>query len=379
MLQFDQLSFWEKSVITEDIDFIVVGGGIVGAATAIRLREMNRNAKIVLLERGYLSTGASTKNAGFACFGSLTEIADDLTTMDATTVWDTVAMRWRGLQRLQERFDPKEIDFQVSGSWDLLNSDAFQSKGLYDDHVNDFNHEIAKITGQSNCFSWDNEIQNSAGFQGIYGGYHNRLEGEIHTGKLLLATNARMADYQIITLYGVEVLGLETMGEKVVINTNFGELKTNKVAVTVNGFAQKLLSDNRIQPARAQVVVTEPIPDLKFKGTYHYDKGYYYFRNVGNRLLIGGGRNLNFEGETTTSLENTKQITDAIYQLIDTTILPGKQVKIDYQWAGIMGVGNEKKPIIELIAPNVGIGVRMGGMGVAIGSLVGEELAELMS
>jgi hypothetical protein len=42
-----------------------------------------------------------------------------------------------------------------------------------------------------------------------------------------------------------------------------------------------------------------------------------------------------------------------------------------------MGVGLTKVPIIEKIDDKIGIGVRMGGMGVAIGTLVGKELAEL--
>ena len=43
-----------------------------------------------------------------------------------------------------------------------------------------------------------------------------------------------------------------------------------------------------------------------------------------------------------------------------------------------MGVGTHKKPIVEQLSNNVYCGVRMGGMGVAIGSLVGQELADLV-
>jgi hypothetical protein len=43
-----------------------------------------------------------------------------------------------------------------------------------------------------------------------------------------------------------------------------------------------------------------------------------------------------------------------------------------------MGVGETKKPIIKEISSNVYCGVRLGGMGIAIGTLVGKEVAELM-
>ena len=119
MLQFNSLSFWEKQVILEDIDFLIVGAGIVGTATAFELRKLHPSAKIVLIERGYLSTGASTKNAGFACFGSVTELLDDLQQQSESSVWETVAMRYEGLQKLRERFSDKPIDYQQNGSWDL--------------------------------------------------------------------------------------------------------------------------------------------------------------------------------------------------------------------------------------------------------------------
>lgn len=379
MLHFNQLSYWEKSAITEQIDFIVVGGGIVGIATALRIRELTPKAKIVLLERGYLSTGASTKNAGFACFGSVTELADDLSRMNKTAVWDTVSMRWRGLQRLRERFSDAVIDLKLKGSWDLITDRETDDLPELQHLLPYLNENISRITRNDNCFSYDTTIGKSSGFEHIHGGFHNRLEGEINTGKLFLASQQLLANAQIITLTGIEVSAIETNEKDVVLQTNFGELTAAKVAITVNGFAQQLLNDNRIRPARAQVIVSEEIPGFELPGTFHYQKGYYYFRSINNRLLFGGGRNLDFSGETTTEFATTETIIDSLKLLMKTVIFPGKEVKIDYQWAGIMGVGDEKKPIVECIHPNVGIGVRMGGMGVAIGSLVGEELAELIS
>jgi gamma-glutamylputrescine oxidase len=378
MLQFKDLSFWEKSAITEGIDFLVIGGGIVGIACAISLREKHPKAKIVLVERGYLPTGASTKNAGFACFGSVTELADDLTKMDSDTVWETVDLRWRGLKRLQERFDPKGLGMQSRGSWDLLHESQGHEQKMYADQLEYFNAEIKRITGHDNCFSEDKSTIQQIGFQQINTAYFNRLEGELNTGNLLLLSNQLLAKNEIICLYGIEVKSLESHSSEVIVQTNYGELKAAKIAITVNGFAKQLLRDDRIQPARAQVLVTSPIAGFELPGTFHYDRGYYYFRGVGNRILLGGGRNLDFNGETTTEFGTTAQIQAALKNLLHEVIVPGKNFTIDYQWSGIMGVGNEKKPIVERFDQHVCIGVRMGGMGVAIGSLVGEQLAELL-
>lgn len=379
MLQFNDLSFWEKQAITEGIDFAVIGGGIVGIACAVELRKLHPKAKIVLLERGYLSTGASTKNAGFACFGSVTELADDLKTMSEAAVWDTVAMRFEGLKRLQERFSPQKIGLKINGSWDLLTQHEATSKQIFDDQIPYFNEQIKRITGKDNCFSYDNSIATKCGFQGIHGGYFNRLEGELLTGNLIQASNLLLAQHAISVLNGINVEQVTDSTNQVIIQTNFGELKAAKVAITVNGFAQSFLKNKRVLPARAQVLVTSELSSSPLPGTFHYQKGYYYFRSVGNRILLGGGRNLDFEGETTTSFEQTPLITNALIHLLKEHIIPNESFQIDYQWSGIMGVGNEKKPIIELTSNNVGIGVRMGGMGVAIGSLVGEELAQKLN
>ena len=43
---------------------------------------------------------------------------------------------------------------------------------------------------------------------------------------------------------------------------------------------------------------------------------------------------------------------------------------------GLMGA--TKNPIVEALSENVYCGVRLGGMGVAIGSLIGNELADLI-
>jgi glycine/D-amino acid oxidase-like deaminating enzyme len=108
------------------------------------------------------------------------------------------------------------------------------------------------------------------------------------------------------------------------------------------------------------------------------DKGYYYFRNINNRILLGGGRNLAFEEETTTKLGQTELIQNRLEELLKEVILPNTDFKIAHRWSGIMGLGSAKKPIVEQLSDHVYCGVRLGGMGVAIGSLIGQELADLV-
>ncbi len=117
---------------------------------------------------------------------------------------------------------------------------------------------------------------------------------------------------------------------------------------------------------------------LKLNGTFHLDQGYTYFRNVENRVLIGGGRNLNIEGETTTTAGTTAQIQSYLEDILSTIVLPNTPYKIAQRWSGTMAFDAQQTPIIEAISPNVYAAIRCNGMGVAISSRMGEAVAKLM-
>jgi gamma-glutamylputrescine oxidase len=88
--------------------------------------------------------------------------------------------------------------------------------------------------------------------------------------------------------------------------------------------------------------------------------------------MWGGGRHLDFQTEETDNFGLTNIVQSSLEKLLKENILFGRKFKIEQRWSGIMGLGAEKKPIIKPVSRNVVVAVRMGGMGVAIGSLVGE-------
>lgn len=378
MLNIEQLSYWERSRYFEGIDFLIIGAGIVGYSAALKLRSCHPTAKIVLLEQGYLPSGASTKNAGFSCFGSASELLSDLETMSEETVWSTVEKRWKGLQRLKQIIGG-DLKQEVHGSWDLFVPSEKELESKVNAELPYLNAKIKEITGEDNVYSMDTTVAEKFGFEGIASSCYNRLEGQIDTGSMMHRFHQKAIEENISVLFGISVVALQSVLYNVQMQTSVGFLTAGKVLICTNGFARQFLPQHDVHPARAQVLVTTPIDDLKVKGTFHYQSGYYYFRNINDRILIGGGRNLNFEGETTTTFANTIQITDALKEMLSTLVLPNTEFSIAYEWSGIMGVGKTKAPIVDRIDQHIGVGVRMGGMGVAIGSLVGEELAALFT
>ena len=90
------LSYWEQKTWLNKVDYTIVGSGIVGLSTALHLKKKMPKAKIVILEKGLFPQGASTKNAGFACFGSLSEILQDLeshTSDEVVELWSNSVIR----------------------------------------------------------------------------------------------------------------------------------------------------------------------------------------------------------------------------------------------------------------------------------------------
>ena len=373
--EFSNVSFWEQKWLTDDLNFVVVGAGIVGLSAAYHLKKTHPNAKILVLDKGVLPFSASSKNAGFACFGSPSELLDDLSNSPKDEVWKTVEMRWNGLQALKNWLGEKEIDLQTLGSWDLMEKKT-DSEDIRS-HLDELNVALKSITGEAKIYTEDKEAINRFGFENLDSAFKNKLEGQLDTSRLIQTAIKKVQESGITILRGVEMTSFSSTESAVFLETNFGELKTNNLVICTNGFTPQFDAKHDLKPARAQVLITKEIPDLKTLGTFHIDRGYYYFRNVGCRLLIGGGRNVNFEKEETTDLFISQEIQSAIEEKLARIILPNTTFEIEHRWAGIMGVGNKKEPIIERIDSRVCVGVRMGGMGVAIGTLVGQRLAEI--
>lgn len=365
------LSYWEKKEWFTDVDFTVIGSGIVGLFCALHLRKQHPKAKILVLEKGYLPQGASTKNAGFACFGSLTELLADLKNHSEEEVLQLVQKRWEGLKLLRQTLGDKAIDFKQYKGYEL-----FKDKTTFEYYI-DQQEEINNLLKPVFSAPVFSVSDRDFGFENYYSKYsENQFEGQIDTGKMMQQLVLLAAQNNILLLNNCEVSALNNAPGGVYIETPWNTFKTQQVCIATNGFAKTLLNEE-VEPARAQVLITKPIENLKIKGTFHLDEGYYYFRNINNRVLFGGGRNLDFSTENTTVFGQTEVIQQQLEKLLKEVLLPNTPFQIEHRWSGIMGVGPQKKTLVKEIAPNIYCGVRLGGMGVAIGSLIGKELAEL--
>lgn len=371
------LSFWEQNSFIK-YDYIVVGGGIVGLSTAIELKTRQAKAHVLVLERALFPSGASTKNAGFACFGSLTELLTDIRQVGKETALSLVQMRWDGLGRLRERLGDARLGYRHHGGFELIRDAELASL----DKMDEVNKLLFPLFGQEVYREEKAKLQ-TFGFSAdhIRTLVSNPLEGQVDTGLMMKNLILYAQEKGISLLSGVQVEKIYEEEGRTVVQA-IDPLTQGKilftatgVAVCTNAFARQLLPELDLHPGRGQVLVTEPVVGLKLKGVFHYDEGYYYFRNYGNRVIFGGGRNLDFEEEETTAIALNNKIQEELERQLSEFILPQQAFKVAHRWAGIMAFGSDKQPLLRKLRKGLVAGVRLGGMGIAIGSRLGAELA----
>lgn len=375
------LSYWEAQSLVPKADIFILGGGLVGLSTAISIKEKNPKLKVCVLDKYVFPQGASSKNAGFACFGSVSEILDDLNRSSESEVFSLVQARWQGLQILRARLGDQGIGYEAVGGYEVFtegDQEAYQSCIEKIEYLNEMVKEKIHL---EDCFSLFEGNQENGSLKPMRGFIFNRLEGLIDTGKMLVSLIQRAKQLSVKLLYGfpIEQIVYHENDHRIFLKSSLGWIiPVPKLVVATNGFTQQLLPHLEVEAVRNQVLVTNPIKGLSLKGGFHVDRGYVYFRNIGNRILIGGGRNINFEEETTSQFGTTPIILNYLKSLVEELFHLDQPYQFDYNWSGILGVGNSKSPIAKRLNQNLVVGVRLGGMGVALSSKIGMDLADLI-
>lgn len=369
------LSYWERTSFLQNYDYTIVGAGIVGLFTTIEIKKKNANAKVLVLERSFLPDGASTKNAGFACFGSISEIIEHRKKTSEQEFKNLVSKRVQGLKKMREVLGDVNIDFKANGGYEVFTKN---DEIIYDECVqslNEYNSILEDIFNDT-VYEIKDEYIERFNFKNVEHLIYTKQEAQIHSGKMMQALIKKAYEYGVQILFNTELLSYENRDE-ILLHTNVSTIKTHKLLITNNAFAKNIFSELDLKPGRGQIIVTSEVKDLKLKGNFHYDKGYYYFRNIDNRVLIGGGRNLDFKAEETFEFGTTDLVQKELMRLLTEVILPDTNFTIDYSWSGIMAFGNEITPIVKELQKNIYCGVRCNGMGVAMGSLLAEDLVQL--
>ncbi len=372
-----QVSFWEKHSFYAHKDVIIIGAGLAGLWTAIELNRRKPQLKILMLDMGLVPAGASTRNAGFACFGSPTELLHDAKKLGEDKLWEIAEQRFKGIEKIRAVFGDDLIEFDNCGGYELLKS-TYNIDGL-DDKLLWLNKGLEQITKNKNTFARVDESIKKFNFNGFGIMIENKLEGGLHSGKLMQALTKKVLGLGVEIINSTTVKRYKKQNGLVKVFTNREiDFTCDKLLICTNGFTSALIENSNVTPGRGQILVTSPIPGLPFRGTFHFDEGFYYFRNLGNRVLLGGARNKAFTEETTTELETTDSIQNELERFLRENVLPGQTYSIDQRWSGIMGYTDNKLPATKRTEPNVYYVITCNGMGVALSPVIAEKTASLM-
>lgn len=367
------LTYWEQTRLV-NADITIVGAGITGLSIAASLLERSPNLRIKVLERSLIPFGASSRNAGFACFGSPTELFSDVHKTGGDAARNLVFQRWMGIQITRKRLKDESIGFIPSGGFELIPDDSHLI-----DHLPMLNALVADFL--PGYFHMANDQKKALGIVAKGDLVAIREEGQVHSGMLMHALRQYVAGMGAEILNGANVKHINHGDDyqELVLDDPFRDdlvCRSKTVIVATNAFAPELLPSLEIKPGRGQVIMVEAPSHQLFKGNLHLEEGYYYLRNLGNYLLFGGGRNLDFDGERTTKMDINKEIQTALLAYLPRLFGSDYHPEIHQQWSGIMGFTPSKHPLMQEVKPNLWAVAGLSGMGIALAAYLGEEFAE---
>ena len=360
-----QSSYWETNRVLSTVDLLIVGGGFTGLSAAHFAHTNNPSLRIAVVDQqSYGQSMASTRNAGFACFGSPTEILSDIQNEGIEQALARVKLRYEGIQLWLEMFSASDFDYAPDGGLEVFHS---TENSIYEETLGKLpllNSELERHIGRKEVFSPSHGINDSLCYGiGIAG------EAGLHPGKLHACLLMSLQSKPIAFLNGIAIPPFKhwiKMKDVWHIPTTSGWIISEFVLLANNaGLSQ--LSENTV-PGRGQVILTEPFDHGLPSGTYHAREGYMYFRTLGDRILLGGGRDAFRQQEETLNTTGTMEVKHYLEDYLTTHICPGKQVSVAEHWAGVMAfTKNQRKDLLSKFLENKVLTVgRMGGMGVAI-------------
>jgi gamma-glutamylputrescine oxidase len=372
------LSIWEKDTYYTPQDIIIAGGGLMGLWSALECKQRNPRLRITILEKNPTPLGASTRNAGFVCFGSPSELLHDAETMGTESMLAIAELRYRGIRKIQQYFTDQQTGFELCGGYECIQTD-YRHWDCLDEKTAWLNKELSTITGTAQIFRRCDERMASLGLRNFDALIENETEASLHSGRLMQALTKKVLDAGVQILYGIGVTGWEYNNNTIHISTDKETvMAAERLLICTNGFMASLLPGMHVGPARGQVIVTSAIPGLLLKGTFHFDEGYYYWRNLGNRVLIGGARNKAFAEEQTTDLSGSEKIREALASFLKLHLHEKYAYTIDDHWSGIMGFTADKKPVVKQVSANIFTAIACNGMGVALTPVIAEQVADMI-
>jgi glycine/D-amino acid oxidase-like deaminating enzyme len=328
------------------VDVGVVGAGITGCACAVALAESGLRVRVVDERR--VAEGASGRNGGFALRGTAgpyDQVVADHGRERALALW-----RWTETE-LAEMARLAGDAFRPLGSLRLA-ADGEEREELRD--------EVEALWADGIEADWIDAPDGVLAGR-FTAGIRHPTDGALQPARWVRALASRAAEA------GVELVE----GRRV---TDPAELDAETVVVATDGYPSGLLGEleGLIVPTRGQVIATEPLDELLFEAPHYGRHGFDYWHQAEDgRVVAGGFRDVSLDREFTDEEAITEDVQDALSSFVNDLV--GRELRVDYRWAGIFGLVLDFLPVVGQVpgAPGTWVAAGYSGHGNVLGFACG--------
>lgn len=348
-------------------DAVVIGGGIVGCATAYNLAKLGLK-KVVLVEEKYLASGATGRcGAGLRMqWGS---------EPNCVLSRDSIAM-----------FETLEEELEYQGSIELKQNGylllAYNETMVEQFHKNlGLQHRLG-IPSRWMTPEEVKEMVPHINLQGLLGATYCPKDGHCNPFKATdaYAQAARRLGVEILTY--TKVTNLLTEGDAITgVETTAGTISSPLVISCAGAYTRELGKilgvDIPVYPERHQILVTEPVEPLLGPMVMSFYHGIYCQQVPHGGFVMGLGdpneiKDYNIDSSWQFMHEMAAKITFILPKL--------KELRVVRQWSGLYDLTPDKTQILGAVPEVPGFFVAAGfsGHGFMVAPVVGKLMAEVM-
>jgi len=318
-------------------DIVIVGGGIIGAATAFWLGRLAPARRVLLLEAHHIAHGASGRNAGFLLLGTHSDYASAVDTYGrnrAQRIWQFTRETYR---HILDDVDNGQIGLETSGSV-IAAGTAAEADRLRRSH-----HLLAEDGVESR---WLDDADVETGLRGMHGALVVPEGGAIDPMRLVrqLVDSSGAAVRE-----GVAVEAIDSTGKGTRIQLRAGgSLVAHQVLLAPGPRLPELVPalTGAVRPIRAQMLATAPLPPLLSRPVYSHE-GYFYLRQRDDgRLLLGGARHLHRADEIGFEDATTDALQADLEAYLHQHVARAQGAVVERRWSGTMGFSPDGLPIL---------------------------------
>ncbi len=357
----------------QQADVCIIGAGFTGLSAALHLAQAGY--KVVVLDAQRVGWGASGRNGGQVGSGQRQdqdELEQQYGKTQARALWDLA---------LDAVTLVKTLIAEHQIKCDL------QSGIIHADHRKRLvAHTRAYVTKLQRDYQYadirfldQHEIRHQVGSSAYFGGSLDLGAAHLHPLNYALGLARAAADAGAL-IYEQSAVQTYNKASPARITTQHGSINAQQVILACNGYLDgldpKLAA--RIMPINNFIVATRPMSAVEQQSIIRArhavaDSKFVvnYFRfSSDQRLLFGGGENYSFQFPTDIKRFVQPHMLKIFPQLAD--------IELDYGWGGTLAITRSRMPCFMRLAPNVFSAAGYSGHGVAMATLAGKLMAEVV-